>query len=357
MSAMADECRLFFYEEIVLLKGNRPFWLVRHKQTEKYYVKKKLSSANYEVYKSLMRVASPHVPKIYECISIDDECIVIEEYINGDTLAVLKEQGRINDHDTIGIMINLCDVLAMLHSMNPPIIHKDIKAENIMLTNDGVVKLMDFDIARFYDKERNQDTQYMGTVNYAAPEHFGFGQTDARSDIYSCGVLLNYLLTGKMPNEQMADGWMGKIVEKCIQIDPAHRYQNASELQRDLMQKNVTTTNKYRKFLPPGFRTMTPWKMLVAGISYLSMFQITLELELQEAGSVAENTLYQIFSGLGMLSGVFVLFNYLGLTDCLPGARRSDGSISWGKRWLYAFLSFILMLVFAVILADFPVFT
>ena len=311
MSTMSDECRLFFYEEIVQLKENQPFWLVQHKQTGKCYVKKKLSSSNYEVYKSLMEVNSHHVPQIYECISIDDECIIIEEYINGDTLADLKEQERITFHDTRRIMINLCDVLASVHSMTPPIIHKDIKAENIILTNDGVVKLMDFDIARIYDKEKNQDTQYMGTVGYAAPEHFGFGQTDARSDIYSCGVLLNYLLTGKMPNEQMAQGRMGKIVEKCIQIDPAHRYQNALELHRDLIQKNGINTNKYKKFLLPGFRTLTLWKMLIAGISYLLMFEIVLDLELEEAKSVAENILYQVFSGLGMLSSVFVLFNYI----------------------------------------------
>lgn len=102
---------------------------------------------------------------------------------------------------------------------------------------------------------------------------------------------------------------------------------------------------------------MTLWKMLIAGISYLLMFEVVLGLELEEAKTVAENTLYQIFSGLGMLSGVFVLFNYLGVTDRLPGTRRADGSVSWGKRWLYAFLSFILMLFVAVILADFLIFT
>lgn len=93
-----------------------------------------------------------------------------------------------------------------------------LKPDNIMVSNDGVVKLMDFDIARTYDESKKCDTEHMGTVGYAAPEHFGFGQIDARSDIYSCGVVLNVLLTGKLPEEKLAAGILVFFLGICILV-------------------------------------------------------------------------------------------------------------------------------------------
>ena len=96
MNTILNECRPSFYEEITPLKENKPFWLVRHKQTEKYYVKKTLSSAHREVYEALSGITSLNLPRIYECISFENQFIVIEEFINGDTLEdlVLWELSR-----------------------------------------------------------------------------------------------------------------------------------------------------------------------------------------------------------------------------------------------------------------------
>ena len=109
-----------------------------------------------------------------------------------------------------------------------------MKAENVILTNEGEVKLVDFDIARIYQPGKSKDTDMMGTQGYAAPEQFGFGQTDARTDIYAMGVLLNYMLVREFPMEKLTEGKFRTIVLKCIKINPEDRYQNVDELKADI---------------------------------------------------------------------------------------------------------------------------
>ncbi len=391
MSEISDECRLSFYEEITPFRENERFWLVRHKQKGKFYVRKNLSSAHREVYLALRGITSQNLPRIYECISLKNEFVVIEELIVGDTLHELVRQGEMFHERAVSIMIDICNVLFILHSMVPPIIHRDIKPENILVTNDGVVKLMDFDIARNYDRDKSQDTEHMGTVGYAAPEHFGFGQTDARSDIYSCGVVLNFLLTGQMLEERMAEGNLGMVVNRCTQINPIHRYQNVFELRQALggnvgrrdsifsgnnleygvgnhvtydvrnhvqlfekrngEEKGPSYARDWQKFLPPGFRTLKLWKIAVAIFFYCLIFYCVLSADF-EAKSEMELILNRIFSGLGLLGGVLVLCNYLGVADQLPGAGRSCGKAFWLLRCIYAFLAFCLMACVFVVLLE-----
>ncbi len=388
MNVISEECRLSFYEEIVPLKESRQFLLVRHRQSGKFFVKKRLSSAHREVYYAIQGITSKNLPKIYECISLEDEFIVIEEYINGDTLDELVQQGKMNPIYAAYIMTDICNILFILHSMKPPVIHRDIKPENIMVSNDGVVKLMDFDIARTYDKNKNRDTEYMGTAGYAAPEHFGFGQTDARSDIYSCGMLFNYLLTGQMPEERLAGGSFGNIVNRCIKLSPAHRYQNVFELrqalseclgndakyltessvspdtynsvQTDVNNISVSMNNEpettiyakaWQKFLPPGFRTLKLWKMAVATVCYGMIIDIAATTDF-DSKSATELILTRVFSGIGIFGSILVLFNYLGVADKLPGAGHFSSRAFYVLRGIYAFLTFILVLCILAILLD-----
>ncbi len=103
-----------------------------------------------------------------------------------------------------------------------------------MIDNNGVLKLIDFDVSRVYREERNMDTHILGTKGYASPEQFGFEQTDCRSDIYSVGVLINVLTTGKHIKEKLNDGRLKGIIEKCTSISPDNRYSSVKELQIDL---------------------------------------------------------------------------------------------------------------------------
>ena len=124
-------------------------------------------------------------------------------------------------------MMALCHAMEVLHSRG--LVHRDVKPENVMVADSGRVVLIDFNASRQVS-ENSQDTVIMGTVGYVSPEQLGLSQTDARTDIYAAGVLLNVMLTGKHPTEGFSKGHAGRIVRKCTALNPADRYQSADKL-------------------------------------------------------------------------------------------------------------------------------
>lgn len=157
----------------------------------------------------------------------DGAVYILEEYIQGDTLAFLMAGQTFSDGQAAKIMVQLCRALDALHSAG--IVHRDIKPENIILRGDEAV-LIDFDASRLCKPEHNSDTQVMGTTGYAAPEQFGFSQTDARADIYAMGVLLNEMLIRQHPAKQLAEGVFLPVITKCIEVNVDRRYASAKEL-------------------------------------------------------------------------------------------------------------------------------
>ena len=192
-------------------------------------------------YTLLKNKRHPNLPQIYEIIEQQDAAIVIEEYINGETLAEkLDQKTRFTEAEIVPWLLQLCDVLGFLHSQTPPIIHRDIKPQNIIISNDGIVKLIDFDIARVYNSERNRDTRNLGTVGYAPPEQLGYAQTDCRSDIYAFGVLANELLCGKLPAEELYTGKLSAVIQKCVRLDIAQRYKSIFQVKRALQRTCIS---------------------------------------------------------------------------------------------------------------------
>ncbi len=223
------------YEEITPLGNSRKVWLVLRKSSKKVYIRKCRQDYNLDVYESISRLQDPHIPRILEYQMLQGVLYIIEEYISGETLQEKMDQGYIFTRDeTIRLMIQLCEGLECLHVRFHPIIHRDIKPSNIMISSDGIVKLIDYNAARCYEKGASQDTRYIGTPGFAAPEQYGFSQSDVRTDIYAVGIVLNYMLTGRPVHEETAKGSLGRIVTKCTQMDPHKRYHSISQVKEEL---------------------------------------------------------------------------------------------------------------------------
>ena len=200
--------------------------VVRHKKSGTRYVFRRYSGSG-EVYRCLLPVLCPHLPQIMEAAEQDGQTAVLEEYVRGDTLAELLMGARLTEREARQVTMQLCQALHVLHSMGA--VHRDVKPENVILRGSDAV-LIDFDAARIYKDESESDTQVLGTTGFAAPEQYGIFQSDERADIFSLGVLLNIMLTGKHPSREMAAGKMGRIVRKCTMTAPEQRYQSARAL-------------------------------------------------------------------------------------------------------------------------------
>lgn len=202
--------------------------LIENNLTGKKFVLKEFNGTC-EAYKKLIDINHKNLPIVYEAISENNCSVVIEEYIDGITVGEILETGLYTDEGTYEVINQLCDALSVLHDNN--IIHRDIKPENIMITNDGDVKLIDYNIARVKKSEINRkDTVVLGTIGFAAPEQFGISSSDERTDIYALGILINVMLTGEHPSKKICTGKWKKIVQKCTSINPDDRYSKVTDI-------------------------------------------------------------------------------------------------------------------------------
>lgn len=208
----------------------------------------------------LKKLNHPALPRIIDIEEDSKYLYIVEDYIEGISLdKQLKRYGKFKEEIVIKWVKQLCDVLLYLHNQTPnPIIYRDMKPSNIIVNSNNIIKLIDFGIAREFKKQNTDDTAYIGTKGYAAPEQYGIGQSDARTDIYSLGITMYHLLTGISPNEppyeikklrnidsRLSEG-IELIVYKCTQSNPVNRYQSVEMLIKDL--NNIHTFNSsYRK--------------------------------------------------------------------------------------------------------------
>jgi serine/threonine protein kinase len=152
----------------------------------------------------LASLKHPNLPSIYDHFSEAGRWYLVMDFIEGETLEehLSKEpEGHLSVEETLQIAIQLCTVLGYLHIRQPPIIFRDLKPANVMMTPDGHLYLIDFGIARHFKPGQARDTIAFGSPGYAAPEQYGKAQTTSRSDIYSLGATLHQLLTGIDPSQ------------------------------------------------------------------------------------------------------------------------------------------------------------
>ncbi len=210
--------------------GKESVVLVRSKKDKQRYVYREFRGSP-EVYYRLLKIQCANLPKIYAVEVHDDVVCVLEEYIQGDSLAFILAGGPIPENQAVQILKQICQGLEVLHSFGA--VHRDVKPENIILRGDEAV-LIDFDASRIVHPENDTDTRVMGTTGYAAPEQYGFSQTDGRADIYALGVMLNEMLTGKHPSKYLAQSSYRGVIEKCIEVNVDKRYQKTEQLRKAL---------------------------------------------------------------------------------------------------------------------------
>ena len=184
--------------------------LVRHLATGRQFILRRFRGSA-EVYRALLGCTCSHLPQILEAVSQGEDNLVLEEFVQGDTLDFLLRGGHFSPRETRKIAGQLCRALWVLHTLGA--VHRDVKPENVILRG-GEAILIDFDAARLHKPDHRMDTQVLGTTGFAAPEQYGLSQTDGRADIYALGVLINVMLTGEHP----IDIRIG-VVERCTRVN------------------------------------------------------------------------------------------------------------------------------------------
>ena len=207
--------------------------VVQDQVTGQKYVRKVLSVYSVPAFAWLKNHENPHVPKIYSYEERDGKLIVMEELVTGERLDVLLERGKVTRSRRKRIILAICDALIFLHSADPPIIHRDVKPSNILLDIKGKVTLVDYDAARVFHPGASRDTELIGTPGSAAPEQYGFAQTDQRTDVYALGTLIRTLF----PN----DFRMKRLADQATELAPKDRYPDVSSLKDALMRKRVSS--------------------------------------------------------------------------------------------------------------------
>ena len=375
---LEEQCRLSYYKKIADISTHQNVFLVQHVENNHIFVMKEQEIYCREVYEHLKTCENPHVPKIFECVEDEGKLIVVEEYIQGESLADhLEEKGTYTLEEVCRFMITICDVLEHLHYLPQPVIHRDLKPDNILVQANGYLKIIDFNTAKQYEDGRASDTVIIGTRKYAAPEQFGFCQSDARTDIYAMGVMMNYLLTKKYPDEFLyisekhGKKSMSDIISKCVEFSPDNRYQTVIDLRKDLqlilseimnkesynvgVVKGKTFSKKGHwmlPFLPVGFRTGITWKMVLGVLGYYFLFWLGFTMEVTRTDGGVMTPFYLWANRLTFLiwSLLTIAFygNYLGFQKKLPLMRRKYLCWFGYLLWPVVFLIVLVLLLCTV---------
>ncbi|MHC9542678.1 MAG: protein kinase [Vulcanimicrobiota bacterium] len=195
----------------------------------------------------LSRLDHPGIPRIADYFSFRDREYLVMEYAEGRSLQDILEERKepFSEDEAVDIALQICEVLIYLHNQKPdPVIFRDLKPSNIIVSPQGRVKLVDFGIARFFHRDKVTDTIHMGTVGYAPPEQFGGkGGTDPRSDLYTLGATLHFLVTLRDPQDSPPFSFppvrelnpavspqLENLVATLLQYDRACRYCSAQEV-------------------------------------------------------------------------------------------------------------------------------
>lgn len=218
--------------------------LTKEKYTLKHVKDYKQFFTN-ETIDMIKNVSHPSIAEIIDIIIESDDLYIIKRYIDGVTLDELSVQRKVLiDSDIHYFMVKISKILKYLHSFNR-LIHRDIKPANLVFTSSGDLVLIDLMSIRSIKEDQSSDTVYIGTSKYAAPEQFGYSQTDERTDIYNLGATMKMLQMDYSNNLQL-----DQIINKCLSFNPDDRYQNMDALLKNLEDiTSHTVPSKKKPFL------------------------------------------------------------------------------------------------------------
>lgn len=224
--------------ELVSIDGNGPF------------VRKKIPSplAQRNVWAALSACQSNRLPRVEATYELPDRFVIVYDYVPGSTLAqIAEENGRLAPNVAVQLIDQICEAVQELHQHG--VIHRDITPANIILARDGA-HLIDFGIARIWSasSNRSRDTTALGTYGFASPEQYGFAKTDARSDVFSLGRLLGFMLTGVYPDasdyeQRLADdaavpARLRAVIGYACAFEPSKRPQSVQEFRQALFSQS-----------------------------------------------------------------------------------------------------------------------
>ena len=263
-----DKSKLLLWQFREIGQINKNTVVVYNDYLQRQMILKILPRQNLPVLKDIMKIKHPNLMEIYDVMDDGINCNCLCEFVFGNNLdKIVYTKMGVDPKTAEKWMVQLCSGVESLHNRN--IIHRDITPNNVMVDYEGNIKLIDFNISRERKQSSSRDTTVMGTAGYASPEQFGFG-----ADIYAMGVLLNFMLTGKMPNEKLCSGKYASIVKKATQIKEEDRYSNVYQMELALQGNGNEKLSFADKFLLnlPGFRSNKTSHKVIAIIGYVLYF-------------------------------------------------------------------------------------
>ena len=356
-----ERIRLWAVEEINRISSEMA--IVRNIYSGQYMIKRFSDPSSIELMRRLCGIRHKNLMRIYDAEIIGGLCVTLCEYVYGITLAnAVTQRGVYSEREAVSVVASVCNGLKILHQNN--IVHRDINPNNVMIDSSGCVKIIDYDISRTVKAHQNRDTEVMGTPGYTAPEQFGFQQTNEKADIYSCGVLLNFLLTGKLPNEQLYQGKLTSVITRCIELDPNNRYVNIDHLRAvlvndrryiKLMGRNEIETMRFRPL--PGYRSKRFFPKLITTIAIiLYLFGlITFVGYIFSPEHHTQHSIQHIFALVYftiLVFGFFTLFPYLLFGDVGKYSMKMAKDIRSRKRLnkLFGWLSIIIGVILFILM-------
>ncbi len=212
----------------------------------------------------LAQLSNEHIPRIFDRFSDANRHYLVMEFVDGITLeqALAKNGGRLDETRVIDIALQILDTLEYLHNLKPPVIYRDLKPSNVMLTASGQIKLIDFGIARFFQPHSN--VTMIGTQGYAPPEQYR-GLAEVRSDLYALGATMHHALTGRDPAAEAPfsfpptrsllpgiDAALGDLIDQSLAYDVVHRMADATEFKHRLIEIRTRLATGNGRIRPPA---------------------------------------------------------------------------------------------------------